>query len=141
MFELIQEMKFVKTWEKFCDNRLRNEVCRAVTPLGHVRTNICTGRSLYTLRGYNNLNFTSETKNLNMHNKSKKNIISYIHALKVIQKTIFKIPYTLRLKLLASLISNNLFYVSNIYHYYLQIHQKLHLLPEGKCETTTTTIT
>ena len=56
MFELIQEMKFVKTWEKFCDNRLRNEVCRAVTPLGHVRTNICTGRSLYTLRGHNNLN-------------------------------------------------------------------------------------
>ena len=31
-----------------------NEVCRAVTPLGHVRTNVRTGgRSLYTLRGYN----------------------------------------------------------------------------------------
>ena len=23
---------------KFCHNRLRNEVCRTVTPLGHVRT-------------------------------------------------------------------------------------------------------
>ena len=38
---------------KFRDNQLRNEVCRAVTPLGHVRMYIRTGRSLHTLRGYN----------------------------------------------------------------------------------------
>ena len=37
MFELVQEMMFVNTCVKFRDNRLRNEVCRAVTPLGHVR--------------------------------------------------------------------------------------------------------
>ena len=48
MFRLIQEMMFVNTYVKFCHNWLRNEVCRAVTPLGHVRTNIHTGRSLYT---------------------------------------------------------------------------------------------
>ena len=32
IFELVQEMMFVNMWVKFCDNRLRNEVCRAVTP-------------------------------------------------------------------------------------------------------------
>ena len=53
MFELVQKMMFVNTSVKFRDNRLRNEVCRAATPLGHVRTNVCVGRSLYTLRGYN----------------------------------------------------------------------------------------
>ena len=57
MFELVQEMMFVNTCVKFRHNRLINEVCRAVTPLGHVQTNVRmnvhTGRSLYTLRGYN----------------------------------------------------------------------------------------
>ena len=32
IFELIREMKFVNTYGKFHDNRLRNEVCRAVMP-------------------------------------------------------------------------------------------------------------
>ena len=36
IFELVQEIMFVNTCVKFRDNRLRNEVCRAVTPLGHV---------------------------------------------------------------------------------------------------------
>ena len=40
MFELIQEMMFVNMCVKFRDNRLRNEVCKAVTPLGDVRTNV-----------------------------------------------------------------------------------------------------
>ena len=40
MLELVQEMIFVNTCVKFCHNRLRNEVCRAVTPLGYVRTNV-----------------------------------------------------------------------------------------------------
>ena len=31
-----QEMMFLNTCVKFRHNRLRNEVCRAVTPLGHV---------------------------------------------------------------------------------------------------------
>ena len=30
IFELVQEMMFVNTCAKFRDNRLRNEVCRAV---------------------------------------------------------------------------------------------------------------
>ena len=49
MFKLVQEMMFVNKCVKFRHNRLRNEVCRAVTPLGHVRTNVRTGRSLYYL--------------------------------------------------------------------------------------------
>ena len=32
IFELVQEMMFVNTCVKFRDNRLRNEVCREVTP-------------------------------------------------------------------------------------------------------------
>ena len=40
MFELVQEMMFVNTCVKFCDNWLRNEVCRAVTPFEHIRTYI-----------------------------------------------------------------------------------------------------
>ena len=60
MFELVQEMMFVNTCVKFRHNRLRNEVCRAVTPLGHVqtnvhmnmRTNVRMGRYLYTLLEY-----------------------------------------------------------------------------------------
>ena len=40
IFEFVQEMMFVNTCVKFRDNRLRNEVCRAVAPLGHVRTNV-----------------------------------------------------------------------------------------------------
>ena len=36
IFELVQEMIFVNTCAKFRDDWLRNEVCRAVTPLGHV---------------------------------------------------------------------------------------------------------
>ena len=36
MFKLVQDMMFVNTCVKFRDNRLGNEVCRAVTPLGHV---------------------------------------------------------------------------------------------------------
>ena len=32
IFELVQEMMFANTCVKFHDNRLRNEVCRAVTP-------------------------------------------------------------------------------------------------------------
>ena len=42
MFELVKEMLFVNTCVKFRHNRLRNEVYRAVTPLGHVRMNIRT---------------------------------------------------------------------------------------------------
>ena len=42
IFELVQEMMFVNMCVKFCDNQLRNEVCRAVTPLGHVRMNVRT---------------------------------------------------------------------------------------------------
>ena len=56
MFELVQEMMFVNTCVKFCHNQLRNELCRAVTPSGQVRTNVRTGRSLFTMRGYNNNN-------------------------------------------------------------------------------------
>ena len=33
IFKLVQEMMFVNTCVKFRDNRLRNEVCRAVTPI------------------------------------------------------------------------------------------------------------
>ena len=40
MSELIQEMMFVNTCVKFRDNQLQNKVCRAVTPLGHVQTNV-----------------------------------------------------------------------------------------------------
>ena len=40
MFELVQDMMFVNTCVKFRDNLLRNEVCRAVTPLGHAQTNV-----------------------------------------------------------------------------------------------------
>ena len=39
IFELVQEMMFVNTCVKFRDNHLRNEVCRAVTPLGHIHKN------------------------------------------------------------------------------------------------------
>ena len=55
IFELVQEMMFVNMCVRFRDNWLRNEVCRPVTPFKHVRTNICAGRSLYTLQGYNNV--------------------------------------------------------------------------------------
>ena len=41
IFEFIQEMMFVNMCVKFRDNRLRNEVCRAVMLLGHVRMNVC----------------------------------------------------------------------------------------------------
>ena len=47
MFELIQEMMFVNMCVKFHNNPLRNEVCRAVTPLGHVRTNVRTNVCTY----------------------------------------------------------------------------------------------
>ena len=40
MLELVQEMMFVNTCVKFRHNRSRNEVCRVVTPLGHIRTNV-----------------------------------------------------------------------------------------------------
>ena len=50
IFELVKEMMFMNMCVKFHDNRLRNEVCKAVTPFGHVRKKI-----LYTLRGYNNV--------------------------------------------------------------------------------------
>ena len=53
IFKLIQEMMIVNMCVKFCDNWLRNEVCRAVTPFEYERTYVRTGRSLYTLRGYN----------------------------------------------------------------------------------------
>ena len=56
IFELVQKMMFVNMCVKFLDNRLRNEVCRAVTLLGKVQMNIRMGRSLYTLRGHNNNN-------------------------------------------------------------------------------------
>ena len=49
IFELVQEMMFVNTYENFRDNRLRNEVFRAVMPFEHIRTNVRTGRSLYPL--------------------------------------------------------------------------------------------
>ena len=42
IFELIQEMMFVNMCVKFRDNRLRNEICRTVTPFEHVRTNVRT---------------------------------------------------------------------------------------------------
>ena len=38
IFELVQEMMLVNTCVKFHHNRLRDEVCRAVTPLEHKRT-------------------------------------------------------------------------------------------------------
>ena len=37
-FKLVQEMMFVNKWVKFRDNRLRNEVCRAVTPFQYKQT-------------------------------------------------------------------------------------------------------
>ena len=42
IFKLIQEM-FVNTCVKFCDNRLRNEVCRAVTPFQGGRSPLLGG--------------------------------------------------------------------------------------------------
>ena len=43
IFELIQEMMFVNTCVKFRDNRLRNEVCRAGTPLQGGRSPLLRG--------------------------------------------------------------------------------------------------
>ena len=54
ILELVQEMMFVNTCVKFRDNGLRNEVCRAMTLFECEQTYVRTGRSLYTLRGYNN---------------------------------------------------------------------------------------
>ena len=40
IFELVQEMMFMNACVKFCDNRLRNEVCREMMPFEYKRTNV-----------------------------------------------------------------------------------------------------
>ena len=41
--ELVQEMMFVNTCMKLCDNRLRNEVCRSVKPFQGSRSPVLGG--------------------------------------------------------------------------------------------------
>ena len=50
IFELVQEMMFVNMCVKFRDNRLRNEVCRAVTLFQGAAPYLGGGGGLHVIR-------------------------------------------------------------------------------------------